>query len=608
MKKPLELLAPAKDAEAGKTAINFGADAVYIGAPKFSARAAAGNSAEDIGQLISYAHRYHARVYAAFNTILSDHELEEARRMLGDLISAGIDAIIIQDMGILQMGLPPVEWHASTQTHNATPEKVRFLEQSGFRRIILARELSLEEIRGIRKATSIDLEFFVHGALCVSMSGQCYMSLASGGRSGNRGVCAQPCRKRYELKDSAGNQVTAPKHLLSLKDLDLSGHLPELAEAGISSFKIEGRLKDLNYVKNITAYYRKKLDAFLSGNPGYRKSSSGYTLFDFEPDPARTFSRGGATYFLEGRKKGITAFDTPKSTGEVIGKVLLSTGNKLEVESSVLLSNNDGLSWFTNDGELQGVKVNEADGTRLSLASPVKIKPGSLLYRNHDHRFGEMLKKSRSSRKIRIKLTFSETEEGYQLYGSDEDGIEHSMLFRREKQVAGQPEKAEALIREQLSKPGDSGFDITEVSICWAQAGFMPVSVMNGMRRDFLEAFMGKRVALSPPPQPGKRVEDLSFTGESITYLGNVSNHLAAEFYRSCGVREIEPSLEQSKDFSGKRLMTMKHCLRYEMGYCPREQGSKTFPWKEPLYLYDGEKKFRLEFDCSACKMNLYQA
>ena len=603
--KPIELLAPARDAEAAITAINFGADAVYIGAPRFGARAEAGNSIQDIERATRYAHLYHARVYAAINTILFDHELEEARKIITGLIHAGIDALIIQDMGILRMGIPPVELHASTQTHNADPEKVRWLESAGFSRVILARELTLEQIREIRSLSTVELEAFVHGALCVSMSGQCYMSLASGERSGNRGVCAQPCRKLYDLKDASGNVILSHKHLLSLKDLDLSGYLTEMAAAGISSFKIEGRLKDLNYLKNITAYYRKKIDAFLDGNPEYRKSSSGKVWFDFDPDPVKTFSRGTSHYFITGRQTDITSFETPKSAGEPVGTAINSSGNRLIIDRLMPLSNNDGITWYS-EGRLNGAKVNVADGNRLLLAESAEITPGTSLFRNYNHAFSEKLKASRTQRKIELKVELRFIPDGLVLKGTDENGIMLEKKFIIEKQISRQPEKAGDIIREQLSKSGDTPFEITDVKITWDQPFFMPVSKTNAIRREFLEAFCEERRRKRAVPSVKKEDKDFRWPVAAVSYLGNVSNHLAEKFYRDHGAEKIEPALEVSRDYAGRRLMTMKHCLKYHLGYCPREKNSRKMQWKEPLFLVDGRKRFRLEFDCTECRMNLY--
>lgn len=651
----LELLAPARDEAMGIAAVNCGADAVYVGAPRFSARAAAGTSVEAIGRLARYAHRYHARVYAALNTILFDDELEEACRIITQLYHAGIDALIIQDMGILEMELPPVPLHASTQVHNATPEKVRFLEKAGFSRVILARELTLEQIAHISKETSVELEAFVHGALCVSVSGRCYMSQALGERSGNRGVCAQPCRKPWNLVDARGEKIITGKHLLSLRDLDLSDHLPELAMAGITSFKIEGRLKDESYLRNVTAWYRQKLDAFLEGNPAFGKSSSGRVLFDFKPDPARTFSRGSSSYFLQGRHAGMTSMDTPKSAGERVGVVVRSEGRQARIKAEKELHNNDGITFFTGTGVLGGVKINTVEGDLITWAEPVNLPPGTVLYRNYDHRFEEQLRSSRTSRKIGLKITLEETPGGIGVTGTDEDGISLSMVFPVDYTPARDTEQAARLFREQFSRAGETPFEVTTAETHGKWSLFMPQSRINALRREFLDAFTAHRENVRPVEVRRIGEEDVPYQTTSLSWSENVSNALADRFYRRHGVREIEPAMEVTRDYRGRRLMTMKHCLKYQLGHCPREKkagqvtgvpsplpedtGSAAFPrvtdntypagttamdafpgekvspgaaeassapWKEPLYLSDGKRKFRLEFNCRECTMNLY--
>jgi putative protease len=362
----------------------------------------------------------------------------------------------------------------------------------------------------------------------------------------------------------------------------------------------------MNYVRNITAYYRKKIDAFLNNEPSYKKSSSGTMVFDFQPNPSKTFSRGSSHYFIEGRNKDITAFNTPKSMGEPVGRVLKSEGKTLQINQDSTISNNDGLSYFSEKGELQGVKVNVAKGPLLILAEPVQIKSGTQLFRNHDHLFFESLKNSRTRRKIRLRIKLLETHEGFILTGTDEDNIELEKIFNLEKQISNKPENATELFKEQLSKSGDTDFEITEVSIFWNIPLFLPVSRINSIRREFLEAFMGKRLECHPRPKIKDKDETLQWPRAEVTYLNNVSNHLALRFFQKCGVEKFEPALEISHDLKGKRLMTMKHCLKFQLGYCPKENKNKTFPWEEPLFLKDGNKKFRLEFDCRECKMNLY--
>lgn len=586
-------------------AINFGADAVYIGAPAFSARAAAGNAVSDIARLTSYARRYYAKVYIALNTILFDHELKEVRRLIIQLHDAGVNAFIIQDMGILKMDLPPVELHASTQTNNYEPERIQFLEKAGFRRVVLARELTIEQIRAIRASTRVELEGFVHGALCVSFSGQCYMSDALGGRSGNRGVCAQPCRRLYDLVDADGRILEKQKHLLSLKDLHTGDHIAEMALAGISSFKIEGRLKDDNYLKNITAYYRKRVDGFLAGRSDFRKSSSGKVIFDFVPNPEKTFSRGTGDYFLHGRSQDMVSFDTPKSAGEFIGKVIQTDGKYAIIENGHLLGNNDGLCFYNKS--LEGVKVNFVSGNRAEFSRKADIQPGTFMYRNYDHSFNELLRKSQTIRKVEIRMRIFEEEGGLVVSGEDEDGNKYSKRFDCERSVARNGEKAISVLREQMGKAGDSIFEVTEVIPDLKEPLFFPVSVINAMRREFLDHFFSFRLGQMPATPASRPVVPPDVLIGAVDYTWNVSNRLAAQFYRECGATSVELSPEVSRQYEGKRLMTMKHCLKYQLGYCPKEKSHSAGDFREPLYLHDGIHRFRLEFDCKSCRMNLYK-
>lgn len=608
LQKRIELLAPARTADSGIVAINFGADAVYIGAPAFSARAAAGNSVDDIARLVKYAHQFHARVFVALNTILFDHELDSALTLIRQLHEAGTDALIVQDMGILKMDLPPIELHASTQTNNYSLERIQFLENAGFHRIVLARELSLQQIKEIRQVTTVELESFVHGALCVSLSGQCYMSEAQGGRSGNRGVCAQPCRKLYDLVDADGRIIHKQKHLLSLKDLDLSDHLADLALAGITSFKIEGRLKDDSYLKNITAYYRRRLDAFLENNHSFRKASSGKVYFDFVPDPAKTFSRGMSYYFLRGRSAEIVSSDTPKSAGEYIGTVDECHGRILKISSGKPLNNNDGLCFFNSEGKLEGAKVNVATGNTITLAEEVALQTGTKIYRNYDHAFTELLKNSRTTRKIPVNIEVSALETGLKLTISCDEGISYQSVIPVEKTLARQPEKAVETLQVQLAKSGDTVFEVGNVSVSWNEALFLPVSQINQIRRSFLDAYLQFRIEQRNTNTSFIHRADARVPFKQVSFYENISNRLAEGFYREHGAAEIEPAMEVTKIYHGKRLMTMKHCLKYQMGYCPKEKDHNQIPFQEPLFLVDGNRKFKLEFDCRECRMNLYNS
>ncbi|MDD4516400.1 U32 family peptidase [Massilibacteroides sp.] len=602
--RPIELLAPAKDLTCGIEAINHGADAVYIGSPRFGARAMAGNSIEDISTLCEYAHRFNARIYVALNTLLYEHELENARMLVWDLYRAGADALIVQDMGLLELDLPPIPLHASTQTDNRTIDKVRFLESAGFDQVVLARELSLNEIRAIHEATNVHLEVFVHGALCVSYSGQCYLSHALSGRSANRGECAQYCRLPYTMIDANGVEIVSESHLLSLKDMNRSDQLEALLDAGVSSFKIEGRLKDVAYVKNITAYYRKKLDAILNRRPEYIRSSVGKSSYTFEPVPEKSFNRGFTNYFLNGRTSDITSFDSPKSKGELIGVVKEIKGNSFTVAGVKQLNNGDGLVFINSRGELEGFRVNRVEANRVFPLNMPAIKPKMQLYRNYDHSFEQEMNKPTAERKINVDIEFSDNMFGFTLSMTDETGIGAIISEPFLKEPARKSQ--EYNIRAQLSKLGNSPFDVSDIRICFDKDWFVPSSLLAEMRRKAVEKLLENR-RISYPKEYAKRKPasaSLSFPEKQLTYLGNVLNSKAESFYYARGVKTIEPAFEAAvrKDVP---LMFTKHCLRYSMGWCPVWQKGKS-PYKEPFYLTYKETKLRLQFDCKACQMLIF--
>jgi len=555
MKTP-ELLAPAKDLETGITAINCGADAVYIGASMFGARSAAGNSPEDIEKLINYAHKYWAKVYITINTLLNDTEIEEAGQLIHRLYEAGADAIIIQDMGLLELDLPPVPLFASTQCHNNTWQKVDFLEKTGFKRVILPRELTLEQIKDIKNRTNVDLEFFVHGALCVCYSGQCYMSYTSGGRSGNRGDCAQPCRKAYTLTDSSGKIIAKDKYLLSLKDLNLSDCLDELVEAGISSFKIEGRLKDANYIKNIVSYYRHRIDKTADS-------------FGFNPD--KTFNRGFTKYFLTGRRKDITAFDSPKHVGEPIGLI-----------ENAKLNNGDGITFFGADGELQGTN------------RPETVKKGTYIYRNYDHEYLKQLKSVKIERKITIKLELNKE----YLVAEDENDNRVEYKINEVFEPAKDSEKALQNIEKQLLKLGETAFYAENINIMLDTVPFIPVSKLNEMRRAVVSLLEQERERNYPRLTCKITPGNYPYPQTELDFTGNALNKYAVRFYTHHGVEKIAPAAESGLNMTGKRLMTTKHCLRYAFNLCGKSS--------EPMYLVAENKKYRLEFDCKNCEMHVY--
>ena len=604
--RPIALLSPAKDLNSGIEAINHGADAVYIGAPKFGARSAAGNSLDDIRELCEYAHLYGARIYVTLNTILKEDELEEAERMIWDLWRVGTDALIIQDMGITRLNLPPIPLHASTQTDNRTPEKVRFLEAAGFTQVVLARELSLNEIRRISEATTVPLEVFVHGALCVSYSGQCYLSAALSGRSANRGECAQYCRLPYTMVDATGTEIVTHKHLLSLKDMNRSDQLEALLDAGVSSLKIEGRLKDVGYVKNITAYYRKKLDAVLSRRPEYRRASAGRSTYTFEPVAEKSFNRGFTPFLLEGRTADITAFNTPKSLGEPVGTVKEIKGNSFTVAGLKQLNNGDGLVFFNRKGELEGFRVNRVEANRVFPLDMPQLAPKTPLYRNFDQAFDKLLAKPSAERKLSVEIEFLDNPFGFTLCMEDETGARIMLTEPFAKELARREQQDN--IRTQLSKLGNTPFEASKVVVGLSENWFVPSSLLADMRRRGVEKLLEARRARYPR-ETVKRVQpsvSIPFPERQLTYLGNVANGKARSFYQDHGVEQIDPAFELSprKDVP---LMFTKHCLRYSMGWCPTYQKDKS-PYKEPYYLLYKDTRLRLQFDCKHCQMLVFES
>jgi 23S rRNA 5-hydroxycytidine C2501 synthase len=603
-KRSIELLAPAKNLECGLAAISHGADAVYIGGPKFGAREAVGNSVLDIEKLASEAHLFGAKVYVALNTILYDNELEPARKIIEAVYEAGADALIIQDMGLLEMDLPPIPLHASTQVHNYSPEKIEFLEAVGFKRAVLARELTLDQIHEVSNRTTIELEAFVHGSLCVSMSGQCYLSHAIGGRSANRGACAQPCRKRYSLIDEKGKILLEDKHLLSLQDLDYSASIGELAEAGICSFKIEGRLKDIDYVKNITSFYRKKIDAFLEEKPEYHSTSHGKTYVGFDPDPHKSFNRGSTNYFLNGRQKGITSFDTPKSLGEEAGTVILAEQDFFELETQLELSNNDGLVFISASGETTGLKINYVLGNRIFPDKMNGIYAGARVYRNYDHKFREKLKADLTIRKIRVELYLEEISQGFSLRAMDESGKVVTAQFECEKQPAREIGKSKDAIVRQMTKTGGTVFEVIKTDTGGNEKYFFQSAVLNSMRRDVLEKLSSLR--MQKPHFIYLREKNSSpFPAKEWGYQANVSNQLARRFYQRHGVKDPGKAFELLANHHGLTVMTTKHCLKYQLGYCTKYDKTNLQQLSEPLFLIDGTHKLCLEFDCPNCQMKV---
>ncbi|HJV77246.1 MAG TPA: U32 family peptidase [Paludibacter sp.] len=599
--RSIELLSPAKNLECGLAAINHGADAVYIGASQFGARAAAGNSLEDIATLVQYAHQFRVKVLVALNTVLTDDQLPEAEKLIWEIYNTGADALIIQDMGILKLNLPPIALHASTQTDNRTVEKVRFLQDVGFSRVVLARELSLKQITEISSQTDVELEAFVHGALCVSYSGQCYMSQANCGRSANRGQCAQYCRLPYHLLDADDTMLVKNKHLLSLKDLDLSDSLEEMMDAGVTSFKIEGRLKDVDYVKNITAYYRKKLDAILDGSTRYQRASAGRTTILFEPNPEKSFRRSNTDYFLHGRKPDIAQLETPKSLGEPIGKVTYISRNFFEMQNGATLNNGDGLCFINKHGDLTGFRVNRVERKQIFPAEMPKITDGVMLYRNQDQAFEKVLKGKTSERRVGVEMFFGETPNGFSIQLTDENGISSTFEAVCDKQPAQKPEVVNDNIKNQLSKLGNTIYEATAIHIEINAPWFFPASQLGEWRRQAVEKLDEVRAA-SYVREPGHEAKTASFPIKQLTYLGNVTNKLSEAFYLEHGVEEVMPGFEVKAE-EGVPLMFCKHCIKFNMGWCPKEGYKATF--KEPLYLRNNDQVYELTFDCKACEMRI---
>ena len=603
-RKKIELLAPARDLACGISAINHGADAVYIGGPQFSARAAAGNSLVDIAKLVAHAHLFRARVYVALNTIFSDYELDAAVKLCHQLHGIGVDALIIQDVGLLESELPPIALHSSTQMNNRTVVKVVFLEKVGFRQVVLAREMSLSRIKDIRAATSVPLEFFVHGALCVSYSGQCYISEVMAGRSANRGECAQFCRHKFSLQDKVGKIFAKDRYLLSLKDLNLSNHLGALIEAGISSFKIEGRLKDTQYVKNLTAYYRQALDTIIDVDSGLQRASAGRCSFAFSPDPEKSFNRGMTDNFLLKPRTRPGAIDSPKSIGQRLGPVVHAERKFFVVETQEVVNNGDGLCFFDPQKGLVGIKVNRVENGRIYPKDPRVLPVGMMIYRNSDTVFNKQLTKSEGCRTIGVKLELKATADGLQLKIHDEDGIDSTTLIKAEKAPARQAGMVIALAEKQLRKIGGSIFSIKEVRVDLSPDLFFPAAVFNDLRRQALERHLAIRLDQYPVEHVEIVANDVPWPACEVSYLDNITNEKAAAFYRRHGVKKIDEKKLHATDIADCALMTTKYCVRAQLQLCPRMSG-RPGELAESLTIMDNTGAYALEFDCQKCGMTV---
>ncbi|MEH6434192.1 peptidase U32 family protein [Massilia sp. DD77] len=621
----LELLSPAKTAEIGREAILHGADAVYIGGPAFGARHNASNPLEDIAALVEFAHRYRSRIFVTMNTIMHDAELDLARKQIWQLYEAGVDALIIQDMGLLELDLPPIQLHASTQCDIRTVEKAKFLGDVGFSQLVLARELTVEQIRKIRAEVDTPLEYFIHGALCVAFSGQCYISHADTGRSANRGDCSQACRLPYTLTDGEGRVVAYEKHLLSMKDNDQSANLEALVDAGIRSFKIEGRYKDMGYVKNITAHYRVLLDQLLERRGEFTRASSGQTRVLFTPDVDKNFHRGHTDYFAQGRQDDIGAFDSPKYVGVQLGTVTRIGGDHFDLLTDAPMANGDGLNYM-HKRETAGIQANRAeklgedeDGQRWRvfpnelMATLAGLKVGTVIHRNRDHQWEAALNKKSSERKVRVDLALSEVPGGLRLAITDEDGIASEAVAAIALEPAQQAAQAEAGLRTSLAKLGNTMFEAGQVDLRLSQPWFVPSSAINALRRDAVAAHEAARLAAWERPSRKAALEPRATYPETqLSYLANVYNEKARAFYQKHGVQLIDAAYEAHEEPGEVSLMITKHCLRFSFNLCPKQakgvQGVQGQVRAEPMTLVSGGERYTLRFDCKPCEMHVVGA
>ena len=614
----LELLSPAKNIDIAKQAILHGADAVYIGGPHFGARHNAGNSVSDIAELVEFAHRFYAKVFVTLNTILHDNELEIARQLIWQLYDAGVDALIVQDMGILAMDIPPIDLHASTQMDIRTPEKAKFLSDVGFSQIVLARELNLTEIANIHQQIDANIEFFIHGALCVAFSGQCYISHAQTGRSANRGDCSQACRLPFTLKDDQGRVVAYEKHLLSMKDNNQSENLIELIQAGVRSFKIEGRYKDLSYVKNITAFYRKKLDEILEKSDDFVSASSGRTQHSFTPDPNRTFHRGATDYFVRGRQANIGAFDSPKFIGLPIGEMTKVTNQTIDIKSEKVLTNGDGLNVLVKR-EIVGFR---ADKVEKVANNHYRVFPNELpkvfhslklpyqINRNLDHNWQQALLKESSSRRIGVAFELFNQSNVVQLIATSEEGCSVKIALKGEFELAEQSDKALKNIKDSLSKLGQTIYYLTDLNVNLTEIFFIPSSQLNQLRRDIIDKLTLERLThyqrklRKPQAEPAP-----IYPEEQLSFLANIYNHKAREFYTQHGVKLIESAFEAHEIKDDAPLMITKHCLRFAFNLCPKQakgiQGVKTKVTPMKL-IQNNNEELILKFNCKACEMQVW--
>lgn len=592
--KSVELLAPAKDYASAVAAVDAGADAVYIGGARFGARQAAGNAVAEIARVADYAHCFGVRVHATLNTLLYDDELADAERQARELVAAGADALIVQDMALRRMELP-VELHASTQVHTMTPDMAVFLERCGFARVILERAMSLDEIRAVCAAANAEVECFVHGAICVGYSGRCFLSRSMGPRSGNRGACSQPCRLTWDLTDGRGRTYVAGRHLLSVRDLNLSERIGDLLDAGVSSFKIEGRLKDINYIRNVVAYYRRAVDAAMAAREGFVRASAGESVPDFVPDPAKSFTRGESEYFLAGRRAGVASFDTPKSVGEFVGCVVSVDRRSFMLDRSHTLVSGDGICFGG-----RGTQVNRIEGARIEPDRIEGIAAGMAIYRNYDRRFNLAVERSRMRRTIAVRAEYAVSSERIAVRFTDSEGVSAEVSAEGPFDSAKEPAKMASTLRTQLMKSGDTIFRVCEAE-GEGERFFVPASVLGALRREGLGKLLAARLGRPVPHRILPEDRSAPYPADRLTAQDNVTNRLAEAFYRDHGVRRIERGLDLAPSTAGRCVMRSAYCLRREIGECLRERPRLA----EPLCLERGAHRYRLSFDCTRCEMTL---
>ena len=596
----IELLAPVRDLEHGKAAVLCGADALYVGAPRFGARAAVGVEEAQIAELCRFAHRYRVRVYVAMNTVLYEQELAEAERMVHRLWQVGADALIVQDLAFLRMDLPPIELHASTQMFNADLARTAFWTGAGFSRVILERALTLEEIERIARGTEAEIEAFIHGAICVGYSGRCYMSRTMSARSGNRGDCSQSCRLPYNLLDEQFRPLMRDKHLLSVRDLNLSGHLEAMIDAGVTSFKIEGRLKDMNYVRNVVGWYRRELDEIIARRNDLQRASVGESILEFAPDPAKSFSRGATTYYLDGRVPDVSSFDTPKSMGERLGRVVRVGRDRVELDTLQELASGDGICFRGADGVLIGTHVNRCEGKWVYPNRMEGLRPGVWLYRNYDHRFVSAVSRSRLKRIIPLSGSVKVESETVRLRLSD-GTLSAEAALTGSFEPARQEKQAEETLRTQLARMGESIYRLDTLEVLSSPMRFVPASVLSSLRREAIAALDRAREEAYVRRTRKPEDRNLPFPVETLSGAENVTNSLAERFYREHGVRTIEPGYDLREDLRDRTVMRMRYCLRRELGWCLKEKPS----YRGRLYLDHGGYLYELHFDCARCGMEL---